>query len=127
VTLLAFAAGRWPCSKRSISPGRRAHSTKPAAAAAGARTDGHTLDSFIDPALHTAETVNTHKSGLTIVSTVPRHGAPRANPAPGLDAFWHRRWPTALRYSPVVNLCSMLLLNLFCMTRKCTDCVIYSS
>jgi len=35
VTLLAFAAERRPCSNRSISPGRRAHSSKPAAAACG--------------------------------------------------------------------------------------------
>jgi len=33
VTLLAFAAAHQSCSNRSISPGRRANSSKPAAAA----------------------------------------------------------------------------------------------
>ena len=49
VTLLAFAAERRPCSNRSISPGRRAHSSKPAAAAFGGfavvgQTDTRQLD-----------------------------------------------------------------------------------
>jgi len=34
------------------------------------------------------------------------HGAPVDRP-PGLDALWHRRWRTVLRYSTVVNLCNM--------------------
>ena len=37
MTLLAFADERRPCSNRSISPGRRAHSSKPASAACGGR------------------------------------------------------------------------------------------
>jgi len=40
---LLVTAGPQPCSNRSISPGRRAHSSKPAAAACGGRmgqTDG---------------------------------------------------------------------------------------
>ena len=36
------------------------------------------------------------KGGLTIVPTVPWHGALRRQP-PGLDAFWHQRWRTASR------------------------------
>jgi len=40
VTLLAFAAERRPCSNRSISPGRRAHSSKPTTAECGVRFDG---------------------------------------------------------------------------------------
>ena len=42
VTLLAFAAERRPCSNRSISPGRLAQSSKPAAAACGSRMTGQT-------------------------------------------------------------------------------------
>jgi len=42
VMLLAFAAERRPCSNRSISAGRRAHSRKPAAAASGGRMMGQT-------------------------------------------------------------------------------------
>jgi len=66
VTLLAFAAERRPCSNRPISAGRRAHSSKPTAAACGGRmvgrtdgqTDRRTLDSFVDPALHTMPAVS---------------------------------------------------------------------
>jgi len=42
VTLLAVVAERQPCSNRSLSPGRRAHSSKPAAAACGRRMRGRT-------------------------------------------------------------------------------------
>ena len=46
VTLLAFAAERRPRSNRSISPARRAHGSKPAAAVCDGRlirqTDGQT-------------------------------------------------------------------------------------
>ena len=56
VALPAFAAAhraveRRPCSSRSISPARRAHSSKPAAAAA----DRQTPDSYIDPVRHTMQ------------------------------------------------------------------------
>jgi len=64
-TLLAFAAGRRPCSNRSISRGRRAQGSKPAAAACAGRmmgqtdrqTDVRTLNSFIDPAPRTMRAV----------------------------------------------------------------------
>ena len=66
-TLLALAVERRPCSNRSVSPGRLAHSSKPAAACGrmtgrtdgqthytkgqtDRRTDGWTPGSFIDPA-----------------------------------------------------------------------------
>ena len=45
-----------PCSNRSISPIRRAHSSKPAARCCSRwvdQTDGRTLYRFIDPATHT--------------------------------------------------------------------------
>ena len=42
VTLLAFTAARRPCSNRLISPGRRTHSSKPAAAACVGRMMGRT-------------------------------------------------------------------------------------
>jgi len=48
---LLLSRAHRPCSNRSISPGRRARSSKPAAAACGGRmmgrTDRRTLDSFI--------------------------------------------------------------------------------
>jgi len=52
----AAAAARRQFSNRSISSGRRAHSSKPAAAAGwdgrtDRQTDGRTQDSFIDPAM----------------------------------------------------------------------------
>ena len=61
VSLPAFAAVRLlltdgppaPCNNRSISPGFRAHSSKPTAAACSwqmGQTDGRTPDSCIDPA-----------------------------------------------------------------------------
>ena len=63
VTLLAFAAVGPPCSDRSISHARRAHSSEPAAAAACggrmmAQTDGQTPDRFIDAVLHTIRAVS---------------------------------------------------------------------
>ena len=63
VTLLAFAAERRPCSNRSISAGRRAHSSKqqqrwqPIDKTEG-QTDRRTLESFIDPAQHTTRAVS---------------------------------------------------------------------
>jgi len=39
-TLLAFVAQRRPCCNRSIFPGRRAHRSKPTAAACGIRMMG---------------------------------------------------------------------------------------
>ena len=66
VTLLASTAARRPCSNRLISPGRRTHSSKPAAAACAGRmmgrtdrqTDRRTLDGFIDFAPHTRFRLN---------------------------------------------------------------------
>jgi len=57
----AAAADRRPCSNRSISPARRAHSNKPAAAECGGRmgqTDGRTdTVPLLYPALHTGRSV----------------------------------------------------------------------
>ena len=68
VTLLAVTAERRPCSNRSISPARRAHSSKPAAAACGRhgcrKTDRRTPDSFIDPAPHTMQAVSITRAEL---------------------------------------------------------------
>jgi len=47
----ATAAERRPCSNRSISPARQAHSSKPAAMMG--QTDKRTPDQYIDPASHT--------------------------------------------------------------------------
>jgi len=65
VALPAFAAAhraveRRPCSSRSISPARRAHSSKPVTAACGGRqtdrqTDRQTPDSYRDPVRHTMQ------------------------------------------------------------------------
>ena len=59
----AAAADRRPCRSRSISPARRAHSSKPAAVAGDGRTDRRKHDSCIDPARHTmrAETTSDKK------------------------------------------------------------------
>jgi len=78
VTLLAFVAERRPCSDRSIVPGRRARSSKPAATAradrmmgrtnrqTGGGTDRRTLDSFIDPAAHTVRAVSIRLRGKRV-------------------------------------------------------------
>ena len=78
VALPAFAvahsaAVRRPCSSRSISPARRAHSSKPAAAACGGRqTDRQTPDSYIDPVRHTMQAAASQRRPLCMSHTSQR-------------------------------------------------------